>query len=267
MNFVQIVRQYILNLEGRKRYLFSGLASYVVLLILVAGCASAQPREANRFAQAAGEVSVERENGTVSNPAVVESDVSASSGNYVTFGGAPSPPQDLFGMSAGDLPHISATDRNRFLNDYHAMGVEWVRFDFIWDDIQREGPTSFDWAKYDAAVNAVNTKGFRILGILTYSPQWARSSYCSSSHQCAPTNVNDFANFARAAAKRYAPMGVHHWEIWNEPNLGAFTSVAHYTSMLKASYTAIKEVDPSAFLLAGGSGGTSTHGARISSED
>jgi hypothetical protein len=170
-------------------------------------------------------------------------------------------------MSAGDLPHVSATDRNCFLDDLHAMGVEWVRFDFIWDDIQREGPTSFDWAKYDAAVNAVNNKGFKILGILTYSPEWARSSYCSSSHQCAPTKVNDFANFARAAAKRYAPMGVHHWEIWNEPNMGAFTRVAHYTNMLKSSYTAIKEVDPSAFLLAGGSGGTFTQGDLISSED
>jgi polysaccharide biosynthesis protein PslG len=267
MDLIQTIRQYILNLEVKRRHQFAGLASCVVLLMLVACIASDQSREANRFAQAAGEVSSELENGTVFNPAVVESDVRASGGSHVKFRGVSSQSPGLFGMSGGDLPGVSATERNRFLDDYKAMGVEWVRFDFLWWDIQREGPKSFDWAKYDATVKALNRKGFRILGILTYSPQWARSSYCSSSYQCAPADVRDFAKFARAAAKRYAPMGVHYWEIWNEPNLGAFTNVAHYTNMLKASYTAIKEVDSSAFLLAGGSNGTFTQGDRISSED
>jgi hypothetical protein len=57
-------------------------------------------------------------------------------------------------------------------------------------------------------------------------------------------------------AKRYAPFGVHTWEIWNEANLkgpwpGAPDPVK-YTSMLKAAYNAIHAVDPGAVVMSSG---------------
>ena len=51
-------------------------------------------------------------------------------------------------------------------------------------------------------------------------------------------------------------MGVRYFEIWNEPNLADFwepkPDPAAYTADLKAAYTAIKKVDPSAVVLSGG---------------
>src|SRR4029079_4860944 len=72
-----------------------------------------------------------------------------------------------------------------------------------------------------------------------------------------PSNMADYANFVAAATARYAPLGVHHWEIWNEPNVvqfwHPFPDPAQYASMLRAAYTAIKAADPTATVITGGS--------------
>jgi polysaccharide biosynthesis protein PslG len=55
---------------------------------------------------------------------------------------------------------------------------------------------------------------------------------------------------------RYAPKGVHNWEIWNEPNLAGSwaprANAATYTTFLKAAYTKIKATDPLANVISGG---------------
>src|SRR5437588_116960 len=66
----------------------------------------------------------------------------------------------------------------------------------------------------------------------------------------------DYAIFAAAAVRHYAPMGVHTWEIWNEPNIPEFWSpaanVVQYAAMLKQADVAIKAADPTATVLTGG---------------
>jgi polysaccharide biosynthesis protein PslG len=56
-------------------------------------------------------------------------------------------------------------------------------------------------------------------------------------------------------------MGVHAYEIWNEPNIPDFWSPqpdpARYAQLLELAYTAVKRADPSATVL---SGGLSPHG-------
>ena len=53
--------------------------------------------------------------------------------------------------------------------------------------------------------------------------------------------------------KRYYGKGAKYFEIWNEPNNPAFWSPtpnpAAYTADLKAAYTAIKAVAPSAMVI------------------
>ena len=71
---------------------------------------------------------------------------------------------------------------------------------------------------------------------------------------CAPADPGPFAQFAGAAAARYAPLGVHDWEIWNEPN-GAFwlpaPNPAAYVAWLRVM-PAIKAADPEATVISGG---------------
>jgi hypothetical protein len=51
--------------------------------------------------------------------------------------------------------------------------------------------------------------------MLTYTPPWANGG---ASQLTTPTNTQDFADFATAAARRYP--GVRLWMVWGEPDFG-----------------------------------------------
>jgi hypothetical protein len=65
---------------------------------------------------------------------------------------------------------------------------------------------------------------------------------CAAEEACEPENPQTYADFAGLAARRYAPLGVHDWEIWNEENLGSFATSAEPRERLRLgaadSYTA-----------------------------
>src|SRR6202043_251802 len=99
------------------------------------------------------------------------------------------------------------------------------------------------------------SRNLTLLPILAYTPPWARPPGCATP-KWAPADPNAFATFAAAAASRYAPMGIHTWEIWNEPNIVGFwqptPNVTQYVNLLKATSKAIKAVDPQSFIVSGG---------------
>jgi polysaccharide biosynthesis protein PslG len=177
------------------------------------------------------------------------------------------PGKDLYGIAAGgSMISLSSTDLNHYLDDYKTLGTQWLRFDFAWPYIQPNSSTSYDWTANDAVVNAATSRGIKVLGIIDYTPQWELPSGCTDVYHCPPKNNADYATFAATVAARYASVGVHYWEIWNEPNGNTFTP-AGYTAMLKAAYPAIKQADPSAFVLAGGSMPSATGGGSYSPVD
>lgn len=161
---------------------------------------------------------------------------------------------DGVGISPGSqLTHRSPFDVDTDMAALRALGVSWVRIDIDWSWIARD-PTTWDWAETDATVAAARRHGLAVLGILAYTPPWARPDGTSDKHP--PTNIADFSDFAARAAARYRPVGVHHWEIWNEPNLGAFWAPAPdptaYAHLLAHSVDAIRRVDPEARIISGG---------------
>jgi hypothetical protein len=139
-------------------------------------------------------------------------------------------------------------------NAVKSTGATWVRFDFDWGAVQGNGPASYNWAVVDRGVNAARSRGLNVLATLAYTPAWARPA--GTDDKTPPTNPADFATYAAAAAARYAPMGVQAYEIWNEPNNSDFwkpgPDVGAYTAMLKAAYSSIKNVDPQATIMTGG---------------
>ena len=100
-----------------------------------------------------------------------------------------------------------------------ATGARWVRFDVMWSVVQEHGRESWDWSTADRAIQAARARGLNVLATLTNTPEWARPSGATSD-KFAPLDPADFARFAAAAVARYAPQGVHAYEIWNEPNVG-----------------------------------------------
>ena len=183
--------------------------------------------------------------------------------------GAASPARPVYGVAAGCcIQYLSATELAKQLDDYRALGAQWIRFPIAWSDIQAGGPNSYDWTKYDNVVKAAQARGIRVLGVLSRTPMWARPSNCTTDQFCAPARASDYGNFAGAAAAHYAPLGVHAWEIWNEENTVGFWKPAPdpvaYTALLKAAYPKIKAADPTATVVTGGTAPASDDGTNFS---
>lgn len=85
--------------------------------------------------------------------------------------------------------------------------------------------------------------------MLAYAPDWARRG--------GEIDATAYARFAAAAVRRYAPRGVLHYELWNEPNIAGFwrngprPDPANYTRLVRAAYPAMKAEEPDAVVLAG----------------
>ena len=154
----------------------------------------------------------------------------------------------------GDIIGMTAAQRNADLDRAKAMGATWVRLPFNWSTLQMHGRGTYNWAPGDALVAAANARGLKIDAVVSYAPGWARPA--GSAETAPPSNAADYGSFLGAAAARYSKMGVHTWEIWNEPNLFTMWAprpdVAKYTSLLKAAYPRIKAADPYATVLTGG---------------
>jgi hypothetical protein len=162
---------------------------------------------------------------------------------------------EQFGISTGSgLQLLPRSELHRTLGDFKTVGSTWLRFDFHWRAIQPSGPSSYAWAPFDTVVRAARLRGLNVLGTIGYTPAWARPPQTTETRP--PTNFAYFARFAAATARRYAPLGVHHWQIWNEPNIAPNwtpkADPAAYARLLKVASVAIKQVDPEAVVVTAG---------------
>jgi polysaccharide biosynthesis protein PslG len=175
----------------------------------------------------------------------------------------------MFGVAAGGA---IATERSgtlgRDLGADAGAGARWVRVDINWAQIQSGGASSFQWGAIDAVVRGAQARGMSVLGGIIYTPSWARPAGTPSTWGPSP---GAFAAFAAAAVGHYAALGVHAYEVWNEPNTPSSwqpaPSPAAYTALLKAAYGAIKGADPSATVVTGGTAPAPSNGSSYSPVD
>ncbi|MGH6657870.1 MAG: cellulase family glycosylhydrolase [Actinocrinis sp.] len=161
-----------------------------------------------------------------------------------------------FGIAYGSAL-LTESDKTlaRSLDDAVAVGAKWVRTDLPWDLVQPSGPYQYDWQSVDRIVDAANARGLKVLPILDDPPHWARQSVCKTQVDCPPADNSTYAHFASVASARYAPQGVHAWEIWNEPNIGVWLpkpDPAAYEKLLAATSTALRKADRAAYIVLGG---------------
>jgi hypothetical protein len=137
-----------------------------------------------------------------------------------------------------------------------STGVTSVRVDADWGSGQPSGPDSYDWAPLDQVITSIRQVGLSADLIIDGCPPWAAVSGAQGNSYAQPASSAAFANWAAAVAKRYGGEGAKYFEIWNEPNNPDFWAPkpdpAAYTADLKAAYSAIKAVNPSAIVLSGG---------------
>ena len=164
-------------------------------------------------------------------------------------------PSGRFGLATGGgVQNLSSTDLARYLDGVKTANAKWLRFDINWSVVQSGGSASYNWGPFDNVVNAARSRGLNVLGTILYTPSWARASGTTGTYP--PTNLSDYATFAKTAVTHFSALGVHAYEVWNEPNISAFwmpgPDPARYTQLLKLAYTAIKQADPSATVISAG---------------
>lgn len=108
------------------------------------------------------------------------------------------------------------------LDDVRRLHMSWIRVDLSWTEVQPVSPDRFDWRKLDLVVREAATRKLSVLGLLTYTPGWARAAGCRGGFVCPPRSAAEFADFASAAVERYAGRGITTYQLWNEPNLDQF---------------------------------------------
>jgi hypothetical protein len=175
----------------------------------------------------------------------------------------------LFGVAAGGaLQSENSATLTADLNLDQSAGAKWLRVDINWAQIQNGGPTSYNWSAIDAVVTGAEARGMSVLGGILYTPYWARPSGKPATYAPDPAL---YARFVSAAVSHYAALGVHAYEIWNEPNSPAFwqpaPSPAAYAALLKAAYPAVKAADPSATVVTGGTAPAPSNGTSYSPVD
>lgn len=162
-----------------------------------------------------------------------------------------------FGLDFSDtlgFESTSALDAN--LDDAAKLGAQYIRVDFAWEDYQSTSAAfAPDFSRFDKVVAAASARHLKILATIGFPPVWARKSACHSSSACPPASDSQFAAFAAKAAQHYAPLGVHDWEIWNEPNIPSWDpkpDPAAYADLLSTTAKALHGADSKAYVIMGG---------------
>jgi hypothetical protein len=147
-----------------------------------------------------------------------------------------------------------------------AAGFDFIRQEFVWEDIEihgkgdfvdrRNDPNGVDaWAKYDQIVEAAEANDIEIIARLSNPPSWTRVLTDTIGSLAPPDDFNDFGDFVATMAERYEGR-IQYYQLWNEPNGNEEWGLQNvdpeaYTRLLCIGYERIKAVDPQAVVLAG----------------
>ena len=108
---------------------------------------------------------------------------------------------------------------------YDQLGVTIYQTTLSWATIARRRPAdprdpadpAYNWpADLERIITEAGAYDMNVLLMLIGVPRWANGG---RSQEHAPNSSTDFADFARAAARRYP--AVRHWMIWGEPSRSA----------------------------------------------
>jgi polysaccharide biosynthesis protein PslG len=135
------------------------------------------------------------------------------------------------------------------------MGASWVVELFPWAYVQPRSRYGYDWAGADMVINHAHRQGLTVVARLDLVPAWARPPRTTDRY-IDPAHYEDYANYVAAFAERYAPLGVRHLIIWNEPNLRFEwgerpPDPGAYAALLKVVYPRVKAVAPDTIIIAG----------------
>ncbi|MCA9865272.1 MAG: hypothetical protein KC410_02140 [Anaerolineales bacterium] len=146
-------------------------------------------------------------------------------------------------------------------DDAAELGVGWDRILFYWNEIQPTGPD--DWNTLHVLeewLNDARAENRMVMGLLKNTPAWATDAEPYSGvprglYLPVDDPANLWAGYVRKVVEYYAPLGVHHWIVWNEPEIGVGVyghefsgSTRDYYQLLKVASQVAKQRDPEAVI-------------------
>lgn len=143
---------------------------------------------------------------------------------------------------------FSRDDVKRSVTLIEKAGIEWVRLDILWSDVEPEqGRFNFD--RYEVIVDHLRNRDRRILGVLHYNPLWRGGDWNQ------PPIPDDYCRYVKATVARFRDR-IGFWEVWNEPDHPIYwrpqDDLTAYSALLKRAYSQIKTSDPTARVVLGG---------------
>ncbi|MBL8146501.1 MAG: hypothetical protein JNL34_08950 [Anaerolineae bacterium] len=139
------------------------------------------------------------------------------------------------------------------------LGAAWDRIIFHWDAFQPAGPDDWDTSAVPAEyLSTAREAGRQVVGLIKATPPWASDSGTPGGvprglHLPYDDPDNVFGAFVTRLVEEYAPLGVHDWIIWNEPDIRPGEGIPEfegevedYAALVRTAYQAVKAADPSA---------------------
>lgn len=170
---------------------------------------------------------------------------------------------DRYGVVSSDMGIASSPDVvNDELDRIDAAGVEWLRTQFAWSDMEATQGT-WDYEGHDLVVNGAQSRGIKVLGILISAPGWANAAGSNPApftlYPPTPGDPDDQAawlNYVEEVCTRYQGR-VDAWELWNEPDNayswgGGPVDPVGYVNLLTITAEKIRQVDPGAKVVMAG---------------
>ncbi|MBN1200268.1 MAG: hypothetical protein JXJ20_00295 [Anaerolineae bacterium] len=166
------------------------------------------------------------------------------------------PVSGIGAQSDGPALRFGVVDAWASPDDARDLGVSWERITFDWALFQPTGPDEFELDAVDPDwLEAADTADREITGLIVHTPAWASGSGQASAVPDGldlpvgdPGNV--WAGFITRLVETYAPLGVHHWIIYDEPDIrpGEGTvrfagDVDDYARLLRTAYLAAAAAD------------------------
>ena len=143
----------------------------------------------------------------------------------------------------GDMDSLSVEEQ---LDLCAEAGIEMILDECLWSDVETDSGVYIIPPDVDHYVNSALTRGIDIYMILNYN----NSIYAPSNGSGVSTQSNRdaYARYCQAIVEHFSPIGVKHYEIWNEPNHGVLfwtpqPNANDYTALLHTAYDSINAVD------------------------
>jgi len=186
-------------------------------------------------------------------------------------------PQGFFGMNWDQEVsyRTSLPTRAEQWGNMAAAGAEAVRTPVLWSKAQPNKHGAINWKGTDGLVTLAAQHGVELIPVVTQAPKWDRK-YAKKPFS-PPSNDAAYTRYLRKLVKHYGPKGsfwkhhpelpklpVHSVQVWNEPSEYYQWSIPDgqdwgpgYGKLVRKSYKAIKDADPSVKVVLAGLPNTS----------